>query len=144
MVPPGKHAPAEPAAAERFAVLAVVLAGILVLVGGVIGLRQLTDGPAATWHADRFHPGSAASGASGAPQAPPVSPNLPPPQSPRPSPRASRPTGPAQPTTTGKAVFYKNCTEAWEAAAAPLRRGQPGYRAELDPDGDGVACEHPS
>ncbi|CUM35799.1 hypothetical protein BN2537_563 [Streptomyces venezuelae] len=30
----------------------------------------------------------------------------------------------------------------WAAAgAAPLLLGQPGYRAELDRDGDGVACE---
>ena len=27
------------------------------------------------------------------------------------------------------------------AGAAPLYRGEPGYRAALDPDGDGIACE---
>ncbi|WP_205413119.1 excalibur calcium-binding domain-containing protein [Austwickia chelonae] len=27
------------------------------------------------------------------------------------------------------------------AGTAPLRRGDPGYRPELDRDGDGVACE---
>ena len=30
---------------------------------------------------------------------------------------------------------------AWAAGAAPLYRGQPGYRPEMDGDGDGVACE---
>ena len=38
-------------------------------------------------------------------------------------------------------VFYKNCTEATKAGAAPLYVGDPGYRAALDRDGDGVACE---
>ena len=37
--------------------------------------------------------------------------------------------------------YYRNCDAARAAGAAPLRRGQPGYRAELDRDGDGVACE---
>ncbi|MEU8794622.1 excalibur calcium-binding domain-containing protein [Streptomyces sp. NPDC048643] len=33
-------------------------------------------------------------------------------------------------------------TDAARAAgAAPLHRGDPGYRSELDRDGDGVACE---
>jgi micrococcal nuclease len=36
---------------------------------------------------------------------------------------------------------YRNCAAARAAGAAPLRRGQPGYSARLDADGDGVACE---
>ncbi|WP_298619930.1 excalibur calcium-binding domain-containing protein [uncultured Streptococcus sp.] len=36
---------------------------------------------------------------------------------------------------------YRNCSEARAAGAAPLRRGQPGYSARLDRDGDGIACE---
>ncbi len=36
---------------------------------------------------------------------------------------------------------FRSCTEAREAGAAPLRRGEPGYQASLDGDGDGVACE---
>ena len=36
---------------------------------------------------------------------------------------------------------YRNCAEARRAGAAPLRRGQPGYGAHMDGDGDGVACE---
>lgn len=39
------------------------------------------------------------------------------------------------------AAYYANCTAAKAAGAAPLYRGQPGYRSALDRDGDGVACE---
>jgi hypothetical protein len=38
-------------------------------------------------------------------------------------------------------VFYATCAQARAAGAAPLRAGQPGYRIELDRDGDGLACE---
>ncbi len=38
-------------------------------------------------------------------------------------------------------VYYANCKAARTAGAAPLHRGQPGYRAAMDSDGDGVACE---
>ncbi|WP_254897878.1 excalibur calcium-binding domain-containing protein [Kitasatospora sp. NA04385] len=44
-------------------------------------------------------------------------------------------------TTEQPAAYYKNCTEAKAAGAAPLHRGEPGYRSALDRDGDGVACE---
>lgn len=36
---------------------------------------------------------------------------------------------------------FKNCTEAREAGAAPLHRGDPGYASKLDRDDDGIACE---
>ncbi|MHA0040636.1 excalibur calcium-binding domain-containing protein [Deinococcus sp. PEB2-63] len=37
---------------------------------------------------------------------------------------------------------FASCAAARAAGAAlPLRRGQPGYRPELDGDGDGLACE---
>jgi hypothetical protein len=39
------------------------------------------------------------------------------------------------------AVYYANCSEARAAGAAPLHRGDPGYRSGLDRDDDGVACE---
>lgn len=45
----------------------------------------------------------------------------------------------APPTTA--AVYYKNCTAARDAGAAPIRRGEPGYGSHLDRDGDGIACE---
>lgn len=38
-------------------------------------------------------------------------------------------------------VYYPNCDAARAAGAAPIYAGQPGYRAALDRDGDGVACE---
>lgn len=36
---------------------------------------------------------------------------------------------------------YSSCAEAEAAGKAPLHRGDPGYIAELDRDGDGVACD---
>lgn len=38
-------------------------------------------------------------------------------------------------------AFYRNCDAARADGAAPIRRGEPGYRSELDRDNDGVACE---
>lgn len=54
-------------------------------------------------------------------------------------------SNPANPPTAGSprptSVYYRNCAEARAAGAAPIYRGQPGYRPGLDRDGDGVACE---
>ena len=44
-----------------------------------------------------------------------------------------------QPSTDS--AYYPNCAAARAAGAAPMRVGEPGYRAGLDRDGDGVACE---
>lgn len=41
-------------------------------------------------------------------------------------------------TTTTSDVYYKNCTAARAAGAAPIYAGQPGYASHLDRDGDGV------
>lgn len=49
------------------------------------------------------------------------------------------PTTPTTPPATG--VYYANCTAARNAGAAPIYRGEPGYRPALDRDGDGIACE---
>jgi hypothetical protein len=38
-------------------------------------------------------------------------------------------------------VYYKNCTAARAAGAAPVDAGTPGYAAHLDRDGDGIGCE---
>ena len=38
-------------------------------------------------------------------------------------------------------AYYPNCASARAVGAAPIRVGDPGYRAGLDRDGDGVACE---
>ena len=51
------------------------------------------------------------------------------------SPRIS--AGPVVPVQT----HYRDCDDARAMGAVPLRRGEPGYRPELDADGDGVACE---
>ncbi|MFZ3319008.1 excalibur calcium-binding domain-containing protein [Mycobacterium sp.] len=47
----------------------------------------------------------------------------------------------ALPPSDGPSVYYPNCKAARAAGAAPIYRGQPGYRPGLDRDGDGVACE---
>ena len=47
---------------------------------------------------------------------------------------------PAQPAPAQN-VYYTNCAAARAAGAAPLYSGTPGYRSQLDRDGDGVACE---
>ena len=46
---------------------------------------------------------------------------------------ASRPSSPN--------IYYRNCDTARAARAAPIYRGQPGYRPALDRDNDGGACE---
>lgn len=56
-----------------------------------------------------------------------------------PAQRSGSPPPVRRPAPSG--VFFRNCKEAWAAGAAPLRRGQPGYRPEMDGDGDGIACE---
>ncbi|MEZ0244531.1 MAG: excalibur calcium-binding domain-containing protein [Sphingomonas sp.] len=38
-------------------------------------------------------------------------------------------------------VHYAGCNDARAAGAAPIYAGQPGYRSEMDGDGDGIACE---
>lgn len=43
--------------------------------------------------------------------------------------------------TSRPTAYYRNCADVRAAGAAPLRRGAPGYRAELDGNDDGVACE---
>jgi hypothetical protein len=37
--------------------------------------------------------------------------------------------------------YYSSCREAFQDGRANIRRGEPGYRAALDADGDGKACE---
>lgn len=40
-----------------------------------------------------------------------------------------------------RSAFYRNCDAARAAGAAPIFSGSPGYRDEMDGDGDGIACE---
>jgi hypothetical protein len=55
-----------------------------------------------------------------------------------PTPKAVTPAPAPAPTPS---VYYKNCTAARAAGAAPVYRGEPGYASHLDRDGDGVGCE---
>lgn len=36
---------------------------------------------------------------------------------------------------------YRNCSEARDAGAAPVKRSDPGYGSHLDRDNDGIGCE---
>lgn len=38
-------------------------------------------------------------------------------------------------------VFYQTCRDAFQDGRVNIRRGEPGYRPELDVDDDGLACE---
>lgn len=58
-----------------------------------------------------------------------------------PRPRAVLPVPRSYAAPQPSGTYFRNCREAWAAGAAPLRRGQPGYRPEMDGDGDGIACE---
>ncbi len=39
------------------------------------------------------------------------------------------------------AWFYWSCKDAEKAGVTPIQQGQPGYRGDLDPNGNGYACE---
>ena len=54
----------------------------------------------------------------------------------------SAPTTTTPGTTTGTGTYYANCHDAYAAGAAPILRGEPGYRSGLDSDNDGIACEN--
>ena len=43
-------------------------------------------------------------------------------------------------TAAAREPFYENCDAVRAAGKAPLLRGQPGFRPELDRNDDGVAC----
>jgi len=45
------------------------------------------------------------------------------------------------PTLVERSVTYSGCNEVRAVGKAPLRSGEPGYRIEMDGDGDGIACE---
>ena len=58
-----------------------------------------------------------------------------------PAPAPAPPVVPAPAAPAPAAAYYANCAAARAAGAAPLFAGQAGYRAGLDRDSDGVACE---
>ncbi|MDQ0676018.1 chemotaxis protein histidine kinase CheA [Pseudarthrobacter siccitolerans] len=57
-------------------------------------------------------------------------------QAAKPAPAPAAPVAPAP-----ASAYYGSCADARNAGAAPLYAGQAGYRAALDRDKDGVACE---
>ena len=48
----------------------------------------------------------------------------------------SRRARPPQPGDT-----WAGCNDARNAGSAPIYRGEPGYRSDMDGDDDGIACE---
>jgi outer membrane biosynthesis protein TonB len=60
---------------------------------------------------------------------------------PEPEPEPEPRTAPEPAPDRGGSVSYENCDAARAAGAAPIYRGEPGYRSALDRNGDGVACE---
>ncbi len=57
------------------------------------------------------------------------------------APSAASTSEAAEKAAGANAVYYANCTQAKAAGAAPMSRGEPGYRSGLDRDDDGVACD---
>lgn len=47
----------------------------------------------------------------------------------------------AAPRPPAPSVYFPGCNAVRAAGLAPLLRGQPGYRPEMDGDDDGIACE---
>jgi endonuclease YncB( thermonuclease family) len=54
---------------------------------------------------------------------------------------APTPPPPSSGPGSGAGGAWKNCTEARDAGAAPVYRGDPGYGSHLDRDDDGIGCE---
>jgi excalibur calcium-binding domain-containing protein len=60
---------------------------------------------------------------------------------PQPEPKREPARAPAPRDEAPSPGYFKNCDAARAAGAAPLHAGEPGYRAALDRDKDGTACE---
>jgi hypothetical protein len=50
--------------------------------------------------------------------------------------KATRGTPAPEPTPR-----FTNCNDVWAGGQGPFKEGEPGYTKQLDPDGDGIACE---
>lgn len=125
----------------RSRVLLAVLGSmaVLLVVGGIVTLPAHFDSTStdATQAAgDGFYPTvPATSSSSPASTAAGVTP---------PEHRTVPPTSPRAVSTLpllAGTVYYPGCREARAAGVAPMYRGQPGYRAGLDADDDGIACD---
>jgi len=49
--------------------------------------------------------------------------------------------GLARRNTPAAGDYWPGCNDARAAGVTPLYAGEPGYRSEMDGDGDGIACE---
>jgi Excalibur calcium-binding domain len=102
----------------------VGIVGLLVVIGGALGMSRESAPPA---QAVAIAAPSSTVPSTLAVDQPTGSP---------PATRTSTVTTAPKPAT----VYYKNCGVALAQGAAPIQKGEPGYRTGLDPDGDGVAC----
>lgn len=50
-------------------------------------------------------------------------------------------TGLARERSAKEGDYWSRCDDARAVGAAPIYRGEPGYREGLDADNDGIACE---
>ena len=50
-------------------------------------------------------------------------------------------TGMARERSAKEGDYWSRCDDARAVGAAPIYRGEPGYREGLDADNDGIACE---
>ncbi|MFD7336744.1 excalibur calcium-binding domain-containing protein [Streptomyces violascens] len=116
--------------------------------------KPAASSPAATPSASASATPSPTPSASPSPSAPAAKPATPPPPKAPPKPKTNGPSlpppmndgggnggGDSGGSGSGGSVYYKNCAAVRAAGAAPLHRGDPGYAAHLDRDGDGIACE---
>ena len=55
--------------------------------------------------------------------------------------RSDDQAAPAASAAPDRSITYAGCNEVRALGKAPLHADQPGYRAEMDGDGDGIACE---
>lgn len=58
-----------------------------------------------------------------------------------PVPSAVAPPPATSPLGSNGSAYYADCAAARAAGAAPIQRGEAGYRSGLDRDDDGIACE---
>lgn len=72
-----------------------------------------------------------------------TAPPPPPAAAPRPAPApAPAPAPVVGGGSGGGGAYYQNCDDVRAAGAAPIFRGDPGFQAKFDRDGDGVGCEN--
>lgn len=57
------------------------------------------------------------------------------------SPEPAKPAGAVSETSTTTGLAFASCAAAKTAGYHDMKRGEPGYSARLDGDGDGIACD---